>query len=73
MSTYMQKTNFIPEIAFKIIRFEKSYNLIGRECFGLKIENLTCLGMRFLQNNKKDDGTLFGTEKRKKKKKNYFW
>ena len=30
--------------------------------------------MRFLQNNKKDDGTLFGTEKRKKtKKKTYFW
>ena len=25
--------------------------------------------MRFLQNNKKDDGTLFGTEKRKKTKK----
>ena len=31
----MQKMNIIPEIIFEKLKFEKSYNLIGGEHFGL--------------------------------------
>ena len=39
MSNFMQKMNFIPQIVFEILKFNLSCNLIGREHYGLQIEN----------------------------------